>query len=116
MEQYGTSFVGRDLFEMGISQDPKIITKKGACLTSIHAYFHLLWLCKNRRARSRVMNNEQDVDLESLYAYSQKNKIKVSEGWSLRNIGEILLNIDDHHMADAEKWIQRQLRQIKETA
>jgi hypothetical protein len=30
----------------------------------------------------------------------------MGEGWVSRYIGEILLNIDDRHMPDAEKWIQ----------
>ena len=58
-------------------------------------------------ARSRVMNNEKDVDLESLYAHSRNNKIKRNEGENSKYIGEILLNIDDQHMPDAEKWIQK---------
>ena len=58
-------------------------------------------------ARSKVMNKEKDVDLESLYAHSRNNKIKVSEGWIQRYIGEILLNIDDQHISEAEHWIQK---------
>jgi tetratricopeptide (TPR) repeat protein len=53
------------------------------------------------------MNNEKDVDLESLYAHSRNNKIKVAEGWIQRYIGEILLNIDDQHISEAEHWIQK---------
>ena len=52
------------------------------------------------------MDKEKDVNLESLYAYSQNNKIKAIEGWFQRYIGEILLNIDDQHMSEAEHWIQ----------
>jgi monomeric isocitrate dehydrogenase len=29
------------------------------------------------------------------------------EGWLQRCIGEILLNIDDQHISDAEHWIQK---------
>jgi len=56
--------------------------------------------------RSKVMNKEKDVDLESLYAYSRNYRIKSSEGWIQRYIGEILLNIDDQHLSEAEHWIQ----------
>jgi class 3 adenylate cyclase/tetratricopeptide (TPR) repeat protein len=58
-------------------------------------------------AKSRVMNNEKDVDLEPLYIQSRNNKIKTGEGWFSKYIGEILLNIDDQHMSDAEHWIQK---------
>ena len=60
-------------------------------------------------ARSKVMNKEKDVDLESLYAHSRNNKLKAVEGWISRHIGEILLNIDDLHMAEAENWIQKSI-------
>jgi len=58
-------------------------------------------------ARSRVMNNEKDVDLESLYVLSGNNKVKAAEGWISGYIGEILLNIDDRHASEAENWIQK---------
>jgi class 3 adenylate cyclase/tetratricopeptide (TPR) repeat protein len=58
-------------------------------------------------ARSRVMNNEKDVDLESLYTHLRNNKIKIVEGWFSEYIGEILLNIDDQHISEAEHWIQK---------
>ncbi len=61
----------------------------------------------NSSARSRVLNQEKDVDLESLYAHSQNNKLKALEGWIQRYIGEILLNIDDEHISEAEHWIQK---------
>jgi len=58
-------------------------------------------------ARSKVMNKEKNVNLESLYTHSQNNKVKILEGWFQRYIGEILLNIDDQHMSEAEHWIQK---------
>jgi tetratricopeptide (TPR) repeat protein len=57
-------------------------------------------------ARSKVMNKEKDVNIESLCAYSRNNKVKVIEGSIQRYIGEILLNIDDQHISEAEHWIQ----------
>jgi tetratricopeptide (TPR) repeat protein len=58
-------------------------------------------------ARSKVMNKDKDVKLESLYTYSQNNRVKILEGWIQRYIGEILLNIDDQHQFEAEHWIQK---------
>jgi tetratricopeptide (TPR) repeat protein len=57
-------------------------------------------------ARSKVMDKEKDVNLESLYIHSRNNKVKLAEGWFQRHIGEILLNIDDQHLSEAEHWIQ----------
>ena len=53
------------------------------------------------------MNKEKDVNLESLYSYSQNNKVKAFEGWVSRYIGEILLNLDDPKMSESEHWIQK---------
>jgi hypothetical protein len=64
-------------------------------------------LAKIGVARSRVMINEKDVDLESLYTHSRNNKIKAAEGWMSKYIGEILLNIDDQHLPEAEHWIRK---------
>ncbi len=57
--------------------------------------------------KAMVMNNEKDVELESLYGYAQENKIKGFDSFMQRNIGEILLNIDDQHFSEAEDWIHK---------
>ncbi|NWG01962.1 MAG: AAA family ATPase [Syntrophaceae bacterium] len=57
--------------------------------------------------RSKVMNKEKDINLESLYLHSRNNKIKAAEGYIHRYIGEILLNMDDQHISEAEPWIQK---------
>jgi tetratricopeptide (TPR) repeat protein len=67
----------------------------------------IVGLIRTGEARLRVMNNEKDVDLESLYTHSRNNKIKTAEGWFSKYIGEILLNIDDQYIPEAEQWIQK---------
>jgi class 3 adenylate cyclase/tetratricopeptide (TPR) repeat protein len=57
--------------------------------------------------KSKVMDKEKGVDLESLFAHSLNNKVNAAEGWIQRYIGEILLNIDDQHLSEAEHWIQK---------
>jgi class 3 adenylate cyclase/tetratricopeptide (TPR) repeat protein len=58
-------------------------------------------------ARSKVLNKEKDVDLETLYVHTRNTQLKIHKGEIHRDIGEILLNIDDKHMPEAEKWIQK---------
>lgn len=58
-------------------------------------------------ARAKVMNNEKDIDLESLYGYKADSKLKQFDGWTRRYIGEILLNIDDQDMSQAGDWIKK---------
>jgi hypothetical protein len=64
-------------------------------------------------ARTKVMNNEKDVELESLYSHSRNNKIRNVEGWFSRYIGEILLNIDNQHTSEAEYWIKKAIEEDK---
>jgi tetratricopeptide (TPR) repeat protein len=57
-------------------------------------------------ARSKVMNKEKDVNPESLVVHYRNNKMKMFDGWIQRYMGEIFLNVDDHHFSEAEHWIQ----------
>ena len=45
--------------------------------------------------------------MESLYEDVSENKMKQCDGWMRRYIGEILLNIDDQHICEAEDWIKK---------
>jgi tetratricopeptide (TPR) repeat protein len=101
-------FLGETYFEMRDFPKSKDYFEKGCWLLE-HTHLMPSWAAwaKIAAARSRVMNNEKDVDLESLYTHSRNNKIKAGEGWISKFIGEILLNIDDQHMCEAENWIQK---------
>lgn len=48
-----------------------------------------------------------DADLHGLIEYFKNNRLKFLEGIMARNIGDILLQIDDEHMANAEIWIRK---------
>ena len=58
-------------------------------------------------ARAKVMRNEKDIDLESLYGYVEQNNLKELDGQARRCLAEILLNIGDQHLADAEDWAKK---------
>jgi class 3 adenylate cyclase/tetratricopeptide (TPR) repeat protein len=76
-------------------------SKKGRFLPS--------WMNLNKIAvvRSMVMDNEKDIDLESIYTYISENKIKAYEGSMRRLLGEILLNMDENHLSEADDWIRQ---------
>jgi class 3 adenylate cyclase/tetratricopeptide (TPR) repeat protein len=57
--------------------------------------------------RAKVLRHDQDIDLAELLVGYQNNKITWCEGWTARNIGDILLKMDDDHLADAEAWFQK---------
>ena len=101
-------YLAETYFEMGDFPRSKEFYEKGCWLLEhTHISLSSVGLAKIGATRSRVMNNEKDVDLESLYAHSRNNRLKVNEGTISNFIGEILLNIDDPHMPEAENWIQR---------
>ena len=58
-------------------------------------------------ARTKVMNNEKNIDSKSLINDVPKNKLKVADGLVQRYIGEILLNIGDQYINEAEGWINK---------
>ena len=65
-------------------------------------------------ARAKVMSNEKDFDLESLYGYVEQNNLKEFDGQMPRYIAEILLNIDGQHLAEAEIWAEKAIDSDKQ--
>jgi tetratricopeptide (TPR) repeat protein len=57
--------------------------------------------------RAKVLRHDQDIELSELFVCYQNNKLTFCEGWMARNIGDILLNMDDAHLSDAEVWFQK---------
>jgi tetratricopeptide (TPR) repeat protein len=58
-------------------------------------------------ARAKAMNNEKNIDLETVYRCEKDNKIKIYEGSMAKYVGEILLNINHQYMSEAEGWIKK---------
>jgi class 3 adenylate cyclase/tetratricopeptide (TPR) repeat protein len=107
-------YLGDTHFEMG-EYEKSIDHFSKAVLLVEDARFAPSFLSWNKigLAKAKVMNNEKDTDLESLYSYVYKNKVKVFDGWMRRYIGGILLNIDDQHMSEAEDWIEKAIEMDK---
>jgi len=100
--------LGETYFEMGdFSKSKDHYEKSSWVLENIRIWLSVANLAKVGLARSKVMNREKDVSLESLYTHSRNNKVKAYEGHFQRYIGEILFNIDDQHIPEAENWIQK---------
>jgi len=56
--------------------------------------------------RSKVMDNDMDIDLDSLYQIANKIKLKPMKSIAFNSICEILLSIDKH-ISNAERWIKK---------
>jgi len=102
------SNLGDNYFELGEFQTSKNHYNKAARLVEPKSFIpYFMNLNKIGFERAKVMNHEKDIDLEAIYRYEKGNKVKLCEGWMQRYIGEILLNIDDHHMIEAGDWIHK---------
>jgi tetratricopeptide (TPR) repeat protein len=106
--------LGDTYFEMGNFQRSKEHYEKASWALEQYQLFPSYAGCgRVGSARSKVMNKEKDVNLESLYAHSRNNKVKAVEGQIKRYIGEILLSIDDQHLSEADHWIQKAIEADK---
>ena len=104
----------------------EVYSEIGKYQTAIEHYQKAIWfreqsklfssfakLTKIALSRAMVLNNERDIYMESLYKYVSENKMKLCDGWMRRFIGEILLNIDDQHISEAEDWIKKAIKADK---
>jgi tetratricopeptide (TPR) repeat protein len=64
-------------------------------------------------ARSKVLNNDKDIKLIEVFECYEKINVKVVKGWAARYIGEILFNIDDQHISEAEGWVKKAIEADK---
>ena len=76
------------------------ILEQSKCLRSANN------LVKIRLALTRMIKNGTDIDLGPYYKFAASNKLKVNDGCVRRHIGEILLNINDQQISDAQYWIE----------
>ena len=100
------AFLGETYYELGDYEKSKFHCMNAVSQSKKGGFFPT-WINLNQilLVRSMVMNNEMDVDLETIYTYISENKINAYEGWMRRLLGEILLNMDENHLSEAEDWI-----------
>jgi tetratricopeptide (TPR) repeat protein len=60
-------------------------------------------------ARLKVFSNDQDINLSKVFEYHGNIKAKVAKGWAARYVAEILLNMDNRHLSEAEDWARKAL-------
>jgi len=57
--------------------------------------------------RAKALRHDQDIELSELFACYENYKIKWCEGLTARNIGDVLLNMDNDHLSDAGVWFRK---------
>ena len=67
-------------------------------------------------ARSKVLSNDKNIDIDEVFEYYKELNVKAYQGWAARYIGEIFLNIDDHHISEAEDWFKKAIEVDKKNS
>jgi class 3 adenylate cyclase/tetratricopeptide (TPR) repeat protein len=81
--------------------------KSIALLEQSHVWPSLIKLIKILLASAKVMDNGMAIDLHSLFECAEQSRMKLCDSRMARAIGNILLNIDDDHITEAEHWINK---------
>jgi tetratricopeptide (TPR) repeat protein len=106
--------LGETYFELGEYQKSLAHHENAIRLLELNrsnpSWINLFKICV---AKAKVMMDEKVIDLEMLYLCEKKNKVKMIESDIQRNIGEILLSIDEQHSSIAEEWIKKAIETDK---
>ena len=104
----GRMWLGDTCFEMGEYERAKDCFEKAISgLEQSGLNPSALGFSRIALARASVMNNEVDVDLEALYRSEAHHRLSFYDGLMPRYLGEILLNIDEKRISEAEEWIRK---------
>ena len=69
--------------------------------------------CNIAITRAKVKNNEKEINIEQLNQLVHENKAKSYDGLIRRYLAEILINVDDLHLAESEDWIEKAIEADK---
>jgi len=106
-EMYGHYFLVEIYFLLREYQKSKDHCVKGITICEDESYLPSILGCfKIDIIKSKVMDNDMDIDLDSLYQIANKIKLKPVKGKAFNSICEILLSIDKQ-ISNAEKWIKK---------
>ena len=106
--------LGDTYFDMGKYQQSQDSYDKAVALSEHFDFLpSLINLCKVSLAKIKVINEEKDFNLESLYGYVRENNLTINEGCMIRRIGWILLHMDDKYLFDAENWGKKSIKADK---
>jgi tetratricopeptide (TPR) repeat protein len=105
---WASGFLAHMYSDMGEYDRAQDYFKKGV-LTLERARIYPFWvnMWKVSIAKSKVLNNDRDINLDEVFDHYKNINAEVAKGWTARYLGEILLNIDDQNISEAEDWIKK---------
>jgi tetratricopeptide (TPR) repeat protein len=105
---WSNHFLGEVYFETGQYQKARDHYYKAVSLFDHYGNWpSSIIVSKVGLLRAQVLNNEKDFNLKALYDYISAANAKVFRGWIRRYMAEILLNMDEGRILEAEEWIQK---------
>jgi predicted ATPase/class 3 adenylate cyclase len=103
---FANSYLGEIYFQTKEFENSKNCFKEAVMYLQKAGFGHSrINFCRMGIARAKTMDNEIDIDLDSLHSYVHGNKIKELNGQMSKYIGEILLNLNDQDFIESEKFI-----------
>jgi predicted ATPase len=105
---WAAGFLAHVYFDMGEYEKAQDYYEQGISTlerTGIYPFWVNMW--KVSMARSKVLNNDQDIKLGEIFEYYENINVKIAKGWAARHVGEIVLNIDDQQISEAEDWVKK---------
>jgi predicted ATPase len=113
-QTWASGFLGHLYSDMGKHKRAQDIYKKVISIlenAKLFPFWINMW--KVSMARLKALNNDQDIKLNEVFEYYENINVKVAKGWAARYIGEILLNIDNQHISEAEDWVKKAIEADK---
>ena len=107
-ETWGTGFLGHAYADMGNYPKALDTYKRGiSILEPVKLFPFWINLWKIAITRLKVLSNDPDINLSKVFEYYGNIKVKIAKGWAARYVAEILLNMDNRHLSEAEDWAQK---------
>jgi class 3 adenylate cyclase/tetratricopeptide (TPR) repeat protein len=80
-----------------------------------HSKFIPSWVNLSQIAigRVKIMNNEKNINLDEFFKCHDEIKLKMFKSWGLYYLSDILLNINDQYISEAEDWIGKAIEAHK---
>jgi class 3 adenylate cyclase/tetratricopeptide (TPR) repeat protein len=105
---WGTGFLGHVYVDLGKYKKALDTYKRGISILEPFKLFPFwinLW--KIAIDRLKLLSNDQEININNVFEHYKKVKVKVAKGWAARYVAEILLNMDNHHLSEAENWARK---------
>jgi class 3 adenylate cyclase/tetratricopeptide (TPR) repeat protein len=100
--------LGETFLDLGSYEHSKLYYSKAIRILEENNMFPS-WTNLNRLAfaRAKARQGEKDIDPSPFDDYFAANKIRLCEGPMARCIGEILVELDEHNVREAEEWARK---------